>query len=159
MTLISSSDLTYMQATELTAMASAGIIYRPSYTSSPLGNQTETWSQVTQNSQFPLSDYWQAVLMQNNFYLLLESAPDDVYVTPCDIWPISRNDREKSGKNQEISEGQFYISLPYNASVDVADIMDIDGKTYEITFVPADQSWLTNLRVEARNYNLSIKTK
>lgn len=159
MTLISSSDLTYMRATEETAMGSAGIIYRPSFTTSPLGNQTESWSQVTQNSQFPLSDYWAAVLMQNNFYLLLESVPDDVYVTPCDIWPIPRFDREKHGESQEISKGEYYISLPYNASIALTDIIDIDGKTYEVTFIPADVSWLTNLRIEAKNYNLGVKTK
>ena len=161
MSLVSLVDLTYMRATELTAMSSAGIIYRPFYTSSPLGNQTETWTQVDQVNQFPLSQYIYAILLESTYLLLLESSPDldSVFVTSCDVWPISRNDREMTGKAQEISEGSFYISLPYNATIDVADIIDIDGKTYEITFVPADMSWLTNLRVEARNYNLRVKTK
>ena len=127
MSLLSTSDLTYMRDTELTAMSSTAILYRPSYTSSPLGNQTQTFTAFG--------------------------------TVVCDIWPIPRNDREQTGKNQEISEGQFYLSMPYNTAIDVADIVDISSKTYEVTFVPLDQSWLTNLRVEARNYNLSIKTK
>ena len=55
--------------------------------------------------------------------------------------------------------GEYYISLPYNANITVTDIIDVDGKTYEVTFVPQDVTWLTNLRVEAKNYNLTVKTK
>ncbi|RTK96548.1 MAG: hypothetical protein EKK64_03700 [Neisseriaceae bacterium] len=71
----------------------------------------------------------------------------------CDIWPIAKNDREKSSGNQELSKGEFYISVPYNTAVSVTDQIVIDGITYQITFVPKSQSWLTNLRLEARNYN------
>mgnify|MGYP003426296272 FL=1 len=69
----------------------------------------------------------------------------------CDIWPIKAS--EKSSSNQEISQGDFYISVPYNTSVTVENRLVIDSKTYEVTFVPLSQSWLTNLRLEARNYN------
>lgn len=157
--MLTTSDLTYMRDTENTAMASAGIVYRATFTSSPLGNQTEAWSQVNQSQQFPLSTYLQALLMESNYFILLESVPEDIYVTPCDIWPISRFNREKHGDTQEISMGEYYISLPYNANIGVADIIDVDGKTYEVTFVPEDVTWLTNLRVEAKNYNLTVKTK
>ena len=71
----------------------------------------------------------------------------------CDIWPIAKNDREKTSGNQELSKGEFYISVPYNTTVSVNDQLTIDGITYQITFVPLNQSWLTNIRVEARNYN------
>lgn len=71
----------------------------------------------------------------------------------CDIWPIAKNEREKSSGNQEISKGEFYISIPFDTSVTVENRLVIDSKTYEVTFVPINQSWLTNLRVEARNYN------
>lgn len=71
----------------------------------------------------------------------------------CDIWPIAKNDRERSSGNQELSKGEFYISVPYNTTVSVTDQLVIDGITYQITFVPKLQSWLTNLRLEARNYN------
>lgn len=71
----------------------------------------------------------------------------------CDIWPIAKNDREKSSGNQELSKGEFYISVPYNTNVTVNDQITIDNVTYQITFVPISQSWLTNLRLEARNYN------
>lgn len=71
----------------------------------------------------------------------------------CDIWPISRFDREKSSGNQELSKGEFYVSVPYNTSVTVTDQLVIDNITYQVTFVPLAQSWLTNLRLEVRNYN------
>lgn len=71
----------------------------------------------------------------------------------CDIWPIARNDREKSSGNQELSKGEFYISVPYSTTITVEDRLKIDNVTYEVTFVPVGQSWLTNLRLEARNYN------
>lgn len=71
----------------------------------------------------------------------------------CDIWPNLRNDGEKSSGSQEISKGEFYISVPYNTTVTVENRLVIDSKTYEVTFVPLAQSWLTNLRLKARNYN------
>lgn len=71
----------------------------------------------------------------------------------CDIWPISRFDREKSSGNQEISKGEFYISVPVGTDVTIEDMLKIDNITYQITFVPLAQSWLTNIRLEARNYN------
>ena len=71
----------------------------------------------------------------------------------CDIWPINKNNRERSSGNQELALGEFFISVPYNTDVQVIDVLEIDNKTYEVTFVPLGQSWLTNLRLEARNYN------
>ena len=74
----------------------------------------------------------------------------------CDIWPITRNKEESSSGNQELSEGMFYISFPHNTDVDVTDKVQIGTVTYDIIFVPIDQSWMTNKRCEARNYNNSI---
>lgn len=71
----------------------------------------------------------------------------------CDIWPIAKNEREKSSGNQEISKGEFYISVPYNTDVSIEDKVVISDVIYDITFVPINQSWLTNLRLEARNFN------
>lgn len=76
--------------------------------------------------------------------------------TIADVWPIKQG-MERSSGNQEISNGEFYISLPYDTAVSVQDVIKIDNVTYEVTFVPLAQSWLTNLRVEARNYNGSNK--
>jgi hypothetical protein len=73
--------------------------------------------------------------------------------TLCDIWPIPRFDREKSSGNQDLSKGEFYVSVPYNTTVSVTDQLVIDDITYQVTFVPKAQSWLTNLRLEVRNYN------
>jgi len=71
----------------------------------------------------------------------------------CDIWPINKNNPERSSGNQELALGEFFISVPYNTDVQLIDVLEIDSKTYEVTFVPLGQSWLTNLRLEARNYN------
>lgn len=121
MSLLSSTDLSWMRSTEEQAMSSTAIIQAPTYTSGAFGSVIQSYIAVG--------------------------------TVTCDIWPISKNDREKSSGNQEISKGEFYISVPYNTSVTVENRLVIDSKTYEVTFVPLSQSWLTNLRVEARNYN------
>ena len=68
--MLTSSDLTYMRDTEETAMASAGIVYRATFTSTPLGNQTEAWTQVNQSQQFLLSTYLYALLRESNYIIL-----------------------------------------------------------------------------------------
>jgi len=75
----------------------------------------------------------------------------------CDVWPISRNTREKSRDSQEISLGEFYISVPFSANVRLEDVLVISGVSYQITFIPKLMSWLTNLRLEAKNYNNELK--
>lgn len=74
----------------------------------------------------------------------------------CDIWPISRQGNEESSGNQELAEKHYYISVPYDADVQVSDNIRIDEILYQITFVPKHQSWMTNKRLEARNYNNSM---
>lgn len=75
----------------------------------------------------------------------------------CDIWPFNP-EKEKSSGNQEISEGRFYISFPSDTSLTVENKVTVDNVIYDITFSPLQQSWLTNLRCEARNYNGSPLT-
>ena len=75
----------------------------------------------------------------------------------CDIWPFNP-EKEKSSGNQEISEGRFYISFPSDTSLTVENKVTVDSVLYDITFSPLQQSWLTNLRCEARNYNGSPLT-
>lgn len=76
--------------------------------------------------------------------------------TICDVWPITQSGNEQSSGNQEIAEKRYYISVPYNVAINVADKLQIDSIMYDVTFVPIDQSWLTNKRLEARNYNNAI---
>jgi len=71
----------------------------------------------------------------------------------ADVWPIAKNDREKSSGNQDLSKGEYYISVPFDSAVTVENKLVVDNLLYEVTFVPLQQSWLTNLRCEARNYN------
>lgn len=75
----------------------------------------------------------------------------------CDIWPIARNNREKPRDSQEISIGEFYISVPYNQDIQLEDVLVIAGISYQITFIPKLMSWLTNLRLEAKNYNNQLE--
>lgn len=73
----------------------------------------------------------------------------------CDVWPITRNVNEFYTGGIDIAEGMFYISVPYNTEITVEDIILIDSLYYQVTFVPKNVSWLTNLRIEAKNYNAS----
>lgn len=122
--MLTAFDLAFMRETELLAMSSTATVYKPIYTETALGNQSEIWT----NSG----------------------------TIACDIWPISRQGNEESSGNQEIAEKHYYISVPYNANIAVSDKLQIASVLYDITFVPNDQSWLTNKRLEARNYNNSI---
>lgn len=71
----------------------------------------------------------------------------------CDVWPISKTLREQIKDSQRISESDYYISFPIGTGITVKDRAEIDSITYEITFVPLDVTWATNLRCEAKNYN------
>lgn len=71
----------------------------------------------------------------------------------CDIWPITRNKEEKSSGNQELAEGLYYISFPFDTDVRVTDKATISNVSYDIVFVPVSQSWMTNKRCEASNFN------
>ncbi len=125
MTLLTTTDLAYMRATELGAMASTATKYRATFSSGTLGSTSETWSSIG--------------------------------TCQCDIWPISRNTRERNRDSQEISLGEFYISIPYNEDIALEDVLVISGVSYQITFIPKLMSWLTNLRLEAKNYNNELK--
>jgi len=69
----------------------------------------------------------------------------------CDIWPI--NNHEQIRVSQDIGIGEYFISVPYNEDVTLADVLVINGISYQITFVPLYMTWLSNLRLEAKNYN------
>jgi hypothetical protein len=116
-----------MRSTENNAMSSVGTIYKPTFGTSVLGQQDETWSNAG--------------------------------TVACDVWPMSRAMEEKNTQTGDISEGDFYISVPYDTDVDYDDIIDINGITYQLTFVPNDVSWLTNKRLHATNYNSELRNK
>ena len=111
------------------------------------------WMRATENQAMSSVATILSPSYSNTALGLQEESWTNVGTVSCDIWPIAKNDREKSTGNQEISKGEFYISVPFNTSVTVENRLVIDSKTYEVTFVPLNQSWLTNLRLEARNYN------
>lgn len=77
----------------------------------------------------------------------------------CDLWPISRSNREMVTGGQPIQRGDWYITIPYDTDITAKDRITIAGKTFEVVFVPNDRSWDTALRVEAISYNEAYRTQ
>lgn len=72
----------------------------------------------------------------------------------CDVWQINqRGNREPVTGGQVVSKSDWFITVPYNTDLTAKDRVEVDGRTFEITFVPNDSSWLTALRAEAVTYN------
>jgi head-tail adaptor len=72
----------------------------------------------------------------------------------CDLWAINKKgDREPVIGNQITSQGDWYITVPVGTDINARDRVEIESKTFEVTFVPSDASWQTALRVEARLFN------
>jgi len=72
----------------------------------------------------------------------------------CDVWQINqRGNREPVTGGQVVSKSDWFITVPYNTDLTARDRVEVDGRTFEITFVPNDSSWLTALRAEAVTYN------
>lgn len=71
-----------------------------------------------------------------------------------DLWPINRRgDREQVRGNQLTSEADWFITFAWDFDVTHADRVEIDGMTFEVTFVPESSQWQTAKRVEARQFN------
>lgn len=77
----------------------------------------------------------------------------------CDVWISGSSTGEKNSDSETISMGDYYISVPVGTDIRAEDMLDIDGVTYLITFVPKSQSWQTNIRVEATNLNNELRVK
>jgi head-tail adaptor len=110
------------------------------------------WMIDTENQAMASTAIIQSPVYTSGTFGSVLQSYSNVGTVSCDIWPIKQGVERSSG-NQELSQGEFYISVPYNTSVTVQNRLVIDSKIYEVTFVPLSQSWLTNLRIEARNYN------
>jgi len=121
--MLTATELSAMREVEESAMPSTGIIKRRALTPDGMGGFTEAWAAVG--------------------------------TVPCDVWQINkRGDREKTTEGgQTISKADWFITAPYDTNLLAADRIDIDSRTFEITFVPNDSSWLTALRAEAVTHN------
>ena len=108
---------------EESAMSSTGIIKRYSLTPDGMGGFTQAWSAIG--------------------------------TVTCDVWQINqRGERERvTSGAQPISKADWFITLPYDTGLLAKDRIEIDNRTFEITFVPNDSSWLTALRAEAVTHN------
>lgn len=72
----------------------------------------------------------------------------------CDVWQINkRGDREAVTGAQAASKGDWYITVPSDTTIYATDRIDVDSRTFEVTWVPNTQSWSTALRVEATTFN------
>lgn len=112
-----------MREVEESAMSSTGIIKRYSLTPDGMGGFTQAWAVIG--------------------------------TVGCDVWQINqRGERERvTSGAQPISKADWFITVPYNTDLLAKDRIEIDSRTFEITFVPNDSSWLTALRAEAVTHN------
>lgn len=78
----------------------------------------------------------------------------------CYLWQISRTStRERITGGQVTEIGDWYIEVPYNTVITAKDWMEIDGSTYQVTFVPNGGSIMSGLRVEATVLNEETRIK
>lgn len=76
----------------------------------------------------------------------------------CDLWQISRTSLRETPTGGQITQvGDWYITVPWDTTITAKDRVIIGGRTYEVTFVPTNSSWLTALRVEARSLNEELR--
>jgi len=120
---LSAAELSAMREIEESAMSSTGIIKRRTLAADGMGGYTEAWAAVG--------------------------------TVDCDVWQINqRGERERTTEGaQPISKADWFITCPYNTDLQAKDRVDVDNRTFEVTFVPNDSSWLTALRAEAVTYN------
>lgn len=72
----------------------------------------------------------------------------------CDLWQINQtSSRERVTGGQPTQMAGWYITVPYDTTITAKDRIAISGRTFEVTFVPNNASWLTAMRVEARTLN------
>jgi SPP1 family predicted phage head-tail adaptor len=76
----------------------------------------------------------------------------------CDFWHISqRGDRERVTGNQLTQVADWFVTVPYDTDITAKDRMVIEGRTFEVVFVPNDISWKTALRVEVKSLNEELR--
>lgn len=121
--MLTASELSTMRTIEESVMTSTAIIRRNTPLRDVMGGFTDSWSAIG--------------------------------TVNCDLWPVgNRGDRENTTSGgQLISHADWFITVPYNTDVIAQDRIDIDGKTFEIVFVPNNISWNTALRIEAKTFN------
>lgn len=126
--MLTAAELTAMREVEESGMASTGVIKRRTLTADGMGGYIEAWVAIG--------------------------------TVPCDVWQINkRGEREKTTEGaQPISKADWFITAPYDTDLLGTDRMDISNRTFEITFVPNDSSWLTALRAEAVTHNEEQRT-
>lgn len=71
----------------------------------------------------------------------------------CHLWPANRALSEHVGGGQLISQGDWYIKVPFDTDVKAQDRIYISSRTFEVVWVPNNQSWSTALRVGANSFN------
>lgn len=112
-----------MREIEEGAMSSTAVIERYTLTADGMGGNTEAWAVVG--------------------------------TVVCDLWPINkRGDRENTNAaGQPISKADWFITVPYDTFVTAKDRIVVGSRSFEVTFVPNNESWVTALRVEAVAHN------
>lgn len=125
--MISAAELSAMRVIENSAMSSTAVIHRNTPTADGMGGYSEAWAAVGTVS--------------------------------CDLWPINqRGDREGVTVGaQPISKANWFITVPFDTTITAKDRVVIDSRTFEVTFVPNSESWMSAKRVEAISYNEELR--
>ncbi len=68
-----------------------------------------------------------------------------------DMMPMDRREAVTGG--QIVSKSRWFVTMPGTADVLASDRIEINNRTFEVTFVNNDRSWRTALRAEVIAHN------
>lgn len=81
--------------------------------------------------------------------------PVAIGTVSCDLWEVVSEGEESSfNANQDIAVNEWFITVPYDTDITESDYIIIDSQTFDIEFVPKNQSLNTALRCRARSRNI-----
>lgn len=89
----------------------------------------------------------------------MREAWNAIGTVPCDAWPMSLRGQEIVTGGQVTSRMGWLVSIPYGSDVVAKDLIEIDGRSFEVAGVPNDATWQTNLRLECITHNERTKDK
>lgn len=70
------------------------------------------------------------------------------------LYPMAqRSDREMVTGGQIVSKSRWFVTMPNGTDVQPTDRVTMEGRTFEVTFINNDESFMTALRVEVVAHN------
>lgn len=123
MSLLSTADLAYMQATQLEAMPGTVVIERYSPVSNGMGGQYETWAAIG--------------TVVGRIYPQM----------------TSNSQNESVGGAQVQSIMQWWATLPVGTDVTAKDRLLYNSRTWEVTATNSDEMYSTAVRCAVQSFN------